>query len=249
MPAGATPQNADGAASPVPAQTTSGNNATREQNDADLTVPSNVQVLGLHTTNPVISYQDQVYSCTWVDMIGTNMLFTQPGASEDVEPVVSTDDCDLLGMSTIKLLGHRTIMKKSSRKRGRPEDDGEGDDSQTLDVADTQPQVVGRSLGTLTGYNSHKNVQIKRQAAFLGKLAEIKDKRGHQDTVRTYVDEKIASHAPWKFSKSQAIEIDDLNRRVGRGEAEALERLRTIYSQFKEDDNAMEPNPEKMHPD
>ena len=230
------PPNADGTGSPGSVQQTPGTDDVRPQDDTETTTRSNVQVLDLHTTNPIISYQDQAYSCTWVDMIGTNLFFTQTGASEELEPVISTDDCDLLGMSTIKLLGHRTIMKKSSKKRTRSE--GEGD---------AQLNLPGRSLGELTNNNASKNIQIKNQATFLEKLMDIKKTRGHQDIVRTYVDEHtVAKDAP-KFSEAQSIEIDELNRRVVRGDGEALERLQTIYSQLEEDEEdgdnaAMEPN-------
>jgi hypothetical protein len=238
---GAQPQNEDGSASPEPAQQTLGQEIVPEQDAADLIVPSHVQVLDLHTTNPIISYQDHVYSCAWVDLIGTNMFFAQPGMSEDVHPLVSTDDYELLGTSTIKLLGHRANIQKSLKKRARPDDDGDD----RFEIADTQQNPEGRSLGTLIRTNAKKNVQIKKQATFLEKLMEIKDKRGHQDTVRTYVDETIASSEQSKLSKSQCIEIDHLNRRVVRGDAEALESLQKIYSQLDgdgNDDNAMEPS-------
>ncbi|KEF52216.1 uncharacterized protein A1O9_11843 [Exophiala aquamarina CBS 119918] len=240
-------EDGDGSVSPEP-QTqqptpTPGQEGTAEpeQDDTDLNAPSNVQVLDLHTSNPIISYQDQVYSCSWVDMIGTNMFFTQPGVSGDIvqPPLLSTDDFDLLGTSTIKLLGYRAHMKKSSKKRARPED------------AETQQQAPeGRSLGTLTRSNPKKNAQIKRQATFLEKLMEIKDRRGHQDSVRTYVDEKIASQELSKLSETQRTEMDALNRRVVRGDADALERLEKIYSQLDDvagdfsGDNAMEPQPQ-----
>ncbi|KAK5050633.1 hypothetical protein LTR84_003915 [Exophiala bonariae] len=231
------PQNPHGTASPGSAQQTPVNDDVREQNDVQTTIPVSFQALGLHSTNPIISYQDQVYSCTWVDMIGTNMFFTQPGASEDIQPALSTDDCDLLGVSTIKLLGHRTIMKKNPKKRARAEDDEEG-------------HLAGRSLGELTHNSAAKNVQIKNQATFLEKLMDIKSQRGHQDMVRTYVDEKTAAKESPQFSQAQSIEIDELNRRVVRGDGAALERLQKIYSQLEEDDGdhgnnaAMEPSHE-----
>lgn len=240
----AQPLNEDGSASPEPAQQTLGQDVVPEQDDADLIVPSRVQVLDLHTNNPIISYQDHVYSCAWVDLIGTNMFFVPPGVSEDVPPLVSTDDYELLGTSTIKLLGHRANIQKSLKKRARPEDDSD----QRFEIADAQQNPAGRSLGTLIRTNAKKNVQIKKQATFLQKLMGIKDKRGHQDTVRTYVDETIASSEQSKLSESQCIEIDQLNRRVVQGDAEALESLQKIYSQLEGDvdadgeGDAMEPS-------
>lgn len=258
----ANPRLEDGSASPEPQaqQPRLGSESLaereQEQDDADLNALSNVQVLDLHTRNPIISYQDHVYSCSWVDMIGTNMFFTQPGISEDygVQPLLSTDEFDLLGTSTIKLVGHRAYMKKSSKKRARPEDDGEDYTNNAERAELPQQDPEGRSLGTLTRSNPKKNAQIKRQAAFLEKLMEIKDKRGHQDSVRAYVDEKIASHEQSKLSETQRTEIDELNRRVVRGDGDALERLEKIYSQLDDDhrddgdgdvdDNAMEPQAE-----
>jgi len=259
----ARPQIEDGSASPEAQLQSQEPTPTptpgQERDDPGLNGPSNVQVLDLHTSNPIISYQDHVYSCSWVDMIGTNMFFTQPGMAEEynVQPVLSTDEFDLLGTSTIKLVGHRAHMKKSSKKRARPEDDGkENNNSNNVESAEPPRQdPEGRSLGTLTGTNPKRNARIKQQAKFLEKLIEIKDKRGHRDSVRAYVDDNIASHQPSKLSEAQRAEIDALNRRVVRGDGDALDRLEEIYSQLDDvhghrdigdvGDNAMEP---QSHP-
>ena len=199
--------------------------------DAAFTNPSSIQVLDLHTSNPIVSYHDHLYSCTWTDMVGTNMFFVQPGFADEMQPLQSTEDFDLLGMSRIKLAGHRANVKK----RPRPK---EHIDNPTGDV---QAQQKGDNIDPGSRFNSSTDLEPerKRQANFLEQLMAIKQKRGEQDTVRTYVDEKIVSSKKSQFDEPLRAQVDELNRRVVQGDADAVKRLQEIYSGL--DDRAMEP--------
>ena len=64
---------------------------------------------------------------------------------------------------------------------------------------------------------------------------EIKRQRGETDIVRTYVDDQIASADPKKVHESHRLEIQALNARVVRGDANALARLQEVYSQPDEE--------------
>lgn len=208
-----------------------------EDDNGVLPLPSRVQILDLNTTNPIVSYMDQVYSCTWADMVGTNMFFTHPGASDVTETLQSTDDYDLIGTSRIKLVGDRANMAKKNqpKKRARVDDDDADEHS-----AGAEDAPLGRSLGGLRRSNPTINAQIKKQASFLNKLMEIKRQRGETDLVRTLVDEKIASADTARLHAARHDEIDELNRKVLKGDADALARLQEIYAQ--PDDKDTEPD-------
>ncbi|KAL2418058.1 hypothetical protein ABEF95_008533 [Exophiala dermatitidis] len=203
----------------------------RENEDDDNTgepeFSGNVQILDLDTSNPVVSYRDHVYSCTWTDMVGTNMFFTAPRrANHTAGTLQSTDNYDLIGMSRIKLVGNRATMTKKSkraqaenaREESLPADDGDGDEPD------------GRSLGDIHRTNPQHNMQMKKQAMFLEKLMDVKQRRGETDAVRAYVDDNIASADYQKLPQTVQPELGELNRRLVRGDGEALSRLQQIYS-------------------
>ena len=78
-------------------------------------------ILDLDSMNPIVAYKNQLYSCTWVDMIGTNMFFTPHEEASSLEPLKSTPHCDLIGTSRMKLVGRLAktskIQKKQNKKR------------------------------------------------------------------------------------------------------------------------------------
>jgi hypothetical protein len=75
-----------------------------------------LQILEGDSINPIVAYKGKFYSCTWHDMIGTNMFYSLPQ-----QGVGTTRDYDLLGTSRVKLVGQRAKVteKASSRKKQR----------------------------------------------------------------------------------------------------------------------------------
>lgn len=194
----------------------------------------NVQILDLHTTNPIMSYRNNIYSCSWVDTIGTNMFFTKHQETPLHEPEIATEDYDLLGTSRIKLVGHRANIapKPASKKRPYPEDTSRDE----IEPQTEQFVPAGRSLGTIKRTNPRINFEIKQQATFLEKLMDVKKARGESDTVRTFVDRHTIAAESKKKSEAMEVrrEIEELNRRVIHGDNEALVRLQVIYSHMEE---------------
>lgn len=191
------------------------------------------QFLGLNTTTPIVSYMDDIYTCTWTDLIGTNMFLTQPGLAESAQPLHSTADYDLIGKSRIKLVAQKAKVSKKDVVREKRRTDTDGEREKTIE-AEGSPK--GRSLGGFIRTNSIVNQQIKNQAAFLEKMMDIKRRRGERDIVRAYVDEKSTSHADTTLHETRHDEMDELSRKVVKGDAEALAKLREISSQLEHRD-------------
>ncbi|KAJ9613920.1 hypothetical protein H2200_002056 [Cladophialophora chaetospira] len=149
---------------------------TENDQGAPLHFPSRVQILDLSSVNPIVSYQGQVFGCTWADMVGTNMFFTQPGMSDDAETLRSTADYDLFGTSRIKLVGHRAKMtKKSAEESGL---NGESADQQPVESQDAEdPRDQAR----------------EKQISFLEKLKEIKRQRREADVVQTSLNQGMVT--------------------------------------------------------
>ena len=76
-----------------------------------------LQMLDLDTANPLVAYNDQVYDCSWTDMVGTNMFFDMPSGTSSARPWLSDKDLTLSGTSRIKLVGHRAKLSKADSQR------------------------------------------------------------------------------------------------------------------------------------
>jgi TFIIIC subunit triple barrel domain len=245
----ATPAASTPTPTPAPAETATGNATQRGVNgDIQPNTPAalrgtlleapapgtEIQVLELGSHNPVISYQNEIYSCTWSDMIGTNMFFSEHDEEMEADPLRSAEDYDLLGISRVKLIGRKAkLTDKPGRKETHP--------NAANDLRDEEIDVTsGKGFGTIRASNPMTNKELKKQAKFLENLMDAKRAKGQTDNVRTVYK---PSRAPRGGTGSGAIvqgeqassqEIEELNRRVVRGDADALRRLQIIYSEPEE---------------
>ena len=179
-----------------------------------------IQILDLHTSNPIVSHEGQVFSCTWTDTIGTTMFFSQPRDTSLYDPEISTNDFDMIGMTRVKLVGRETKVTPIPQNVREK-------------VPDANPERPGQSLGTIKRSNAKVNADLRKQANFLEQLMNIKKNRGEEDNVHMVMNNKIAkslADGKLKFNtQRRGEEIEGLNRKVVRGDAEALRKLEQIY--------------------
>lgn len=182
-----------------------------------------LQLLDLHTGNPIVSYQGNIFSCSWTDMIGTTMFFSDHRDTPLYDPELVTDELDMMGTSRIKLVGH--LAKTTPIKQ--PVQGDEPGSSTAIDVDS------GVSLGGIRSSNAKRNADLRKQANFLEQLMNVKKNRGEEDNVRIVMNSKIAAvEAAGKLhlnTQRRGEEIEELNKKVVRGDAEALRKLEQIY--------------------
>ena len=188
-----------------------------------------IQILGLHTCNPIVSYCNQIFSCNWADQIGTELIFAHPDAHMDTSntgqplaaPLLQGPSFELLAANSVKILGHKS------------------------NIASANPAVVaeaqaGASTGVATPVSAdgaqsvpRRAVQPTHQANFLARLQSIKAARGETDTVPTTfstrrnvnVAERLGA---WARTEAQLAEIHALNDRARKGDPEAIAALEQI---------------------
>lgn len=226
-----------------------------DTNDAQATTGDDMQILEFHSHNPIISFRNKIYSCTWSDMVGTNMFFSQHDEAYPIEPLEATEHYDLIGTSRIKLVGHQAKLtpKQAGKKRGRPPNE-DGRTAGVMQNEDSYQEVEnaapGRSLGEIRYTNPKVNADVKKQARFLERLMDIKRAKGETDNVRTFVNwqAKSANKQPKAQHDKDVLhaEIEQLNRRVVRGDADALSRLQEIYSQLDDETGAGQLSPSSL---
>lgn len=212
-----------------------------------------IQILDPASLNPIISYRGQYFTCTWSDMIGTNMFFTQP--SEELpsgEPILRGAGFNLQGLSRIKLIAQKSkvVAQPGSKKRARATDGEQHSEAEQEGEA-----VGGKALGTLRSSNPTTNIEIRKQANFLERLMDIKRRKGENDNVRTAFPIGGAKHRVHRSTPTKAPvnsqastsrgnfakEIEQLNRRVVRGDRDALFRLEEIYEQMEDEQQGPRP--------
>lgn len=173
--------------------------------------PSNtdrLQILALHTLNPIISYQNQIFTCSWADLLGTELLFTSPQElvpSENDSVLARGRDFDLIAANSVKILGRKANLISSSG----------------VTVSEPTTTTGGSSAGTTN------------QARFLDRLSAIKQDRGETDTVRTVFSTRRSQNITnpedrlrgWARTEEQMLEIQRLQDAVLRGDSQALGAL------------------------
>lgn len=204
-----------------------------------------LHILDFHTNNPIVSYRGQVYSCEWVDTIGTTMFFSKPGEIPLYDADIQTKDFDMVGLTRIKLVGRQTKITPIETSK-----------DQSAGKGVTVVENPGHSLGTIKRGNAKLNSDLRKQANFLEQLMNIKKNRGELDNVHVVMNSKISqSIAEDKLkaiTQRRGEQIDELNRKVVRGDAEALKKLEQIYSgrypEESEEEEELEDNTPNVRP-
>lgn len=138
-----------------------------------------VQVVGLHTTNPLVMYNGQLLSCQWTSSVGTDMFFVKPdpNVSGSSQPLRSLPALDLLALGSAKLVA----------KVGRlqPRDnlfDNTNDSHSSTEVAEPLSSAPVMSTGSSLSEAEHKHPALNNTrpapTSFLARLNQAKIKRG-----------------------------------------------------------------------
>lgn len=175
-----------------------------------------LQILALHTPNPIVSYRNQIFTCSWADLLGTELLFTSPEelvSSEDASSsVLRGRDFDLIAANSVKILGRKANLISSSGVTV----------SEPLTPSATGTSTTSTATGTTN------------QARFLERLAAIKQDRGETDPVRTVFSTRRSQNTTnnpedrlrgWARTEEQMLEIQRLQDAALRGDSRALAAL------------------------
>lgn len=184
-----------------------------------------IQLLGLHTCNPIVSYQNQIFSCSWADQIGTELVFTHPDAVPDTDypPLCQGPSFELLAANSVKILGRKANIISSSGPRLALDNANTPNSIPTdMDPSSTLPaDPAGMTIRPDT--STH-------QSNFIQRLQNMKTAQGESDTVRTTMSTRRNVNFAdrlnaWARTEAQVAEIASLNQRAADGDEEALDIL------------------------
>lgn len=186
----------------------------QDHNDQEQESQSRIQIMDLHSPNPIVSYGNQMFSCSWADMIGTELMFTRSSEREpsSTPPLWRNeeDGSELLCANRVRIVGQKANLISSS-----------GGQSQS---------VFGEDLGDAS------RIAMSNQARFLARLAKAKHSRGETDAVRTVFplkksqiqEEKIAG---WNRVEAAVAEAERLNKLALEGDGDAMRALEQMYAE------------------
>lgn len=153
-----------------------------------------ISILDLHSDNPMMSYNNSVFSCQWATNVGTELLFMAHDRDSKL-PILRklAGGVDLLAASSARLISNPVHLEARKRKRSP---DREYERGSNL-----------RAKQRLFPVGHQANDRRKDQATFLENLMNVKDDKGEEDDV-TVVVEKRLSQRKWKIRNKEIREAE-----------------------------------------
>lgn len=198
-----------------------------DEEDQDAPEDHRIQILDLHTPNPIISYRNHIYDCRWTSTIGTDLLITASKPNSNFPKLVQEDGFDILAASSIKIVGQSAqLVPKPDARVSR-------------NAASDEPLSQEADEGVVkipVGIASSKARQ--NQARFLERLITVKKAKGEQDAVTVH-SQKRMTNSGWRVRQNQRreeeqAEMEHLKRLAADGDETASLRLKEMEARADE---------------
>ncbi|KAI5211423.1 hypothetical protein AUEXF2481DRAFT_197824 [Aureobasidium subglaciale EXF-2481] len=193
--------------------------------DADTTT-ERMQIVGLHDRNPIISYNNAIYSCQWATDLATQIFLTPPPSDFDPDYVAlrSTPSYDVLGTSAARVVAIPASIQP--RVAAVPNAAKAATTSAETTYTTAEGDVIEHTTaqGLRISLPSTASAQRTSQAKFLEALSAIKSRRGDQDAVP--VTNIKVYHPPEGWEEERADYIEKESARSKKDKAEAAARAK-----------------------
>ncbi|KAG5951866.1 hypothetical protein E4U53_002072 [Claviceps sorghi] len=139
-----------------------------QEDEGGSTEGEDIQILDLHSRNPLISYRGRLFEGKWAEVIGTEAILAPRDASDPLPALRNlAGDIDLLAASSSRILTTEKIVKPKE-----PEQD-------TL-------APIKKEWNIRIPVGKDKTGERAEQTSFLENLIALKMKRGDKDQVTVY---------------------------------------------------------------
>ncbi|PVI00122.1 hypothetical protein DM02DRAFT_410763 [Periconia macrospinosa] len=140
-----------------------------------------IQLIGLHTPNPLIMYNGQLLSCHWASAIGTDFLFTNSDSETigDGKPLRSLPDVDLIATSSARLVARVGQLRPKDEVVEKM--DKERQEEQHEEFSVPNPNASDESMDARADTDASQDRRAAGDPApsnFLARLNAAKAKRG-----------------------------------------------------------------------
>ena len=146
-----------------------------------------IQILDLHSSNPIISYQGQIYSCEWTSTIGTDILLS--ASDPDFPHPVLKDEAgvSIIAATGIKLFGRPIELTPRSNASAGNEQTPPTNSAPTDSTAVAENAPAPETPVKITiPPNLTATKGREKQAKFLERLIAIKAAKAEKDEVTVH---------------------------------------------------------------
>lgn len=173
-------------------------NLEQVEEDTPLPGPNDrIQILDLHTQNPLISYRNQLYSCEWTSTLGTDILLTAPNPDFPHPVLREKPDVSVLATSSVKLMGRPAqLVSRLRAEEAQPSTTPAAD----TPLASAQPTNPDNPTPVKIPLGATPTRARQNQANFLERLMAIKAKKGEKDSVTVYT-QKVNQGTGWRSQR------------------------------------------------
>ncbi|PSK46414.1 hypothetical protein B9Z65_5382 [Elsinoe australis] len=202
---------------------------------SDPTAPSSeqstLQILDLHTRNPLITYNSQFYTCHWATDIGTSLYITPPLTTHTnlYPPLRSFSSFELLAKTRARLVAVPARLKPNIAPLATPLPPIQ--DPFSTPGTFTPETVENFTLSTAEGdtieYAPSGQLKIhipanaseakKSQAAFLERWSELKAKKGWKDPIPVKAMKNYRVPDDWEDERKRWAEVEQREGILGLG--------------------------------
>ncbi len=181
-----------------------------------------IQILDFHSPNPIISYQNQIYSCEWTSTIGTDILLTTPEPNDRHPVLRQGPGVSVLAATSLKLSGRPVQLDSrqptSSETQSNDHKSAPDSSSQPNKISDGKQVTSVKIPDGLTPNRARQN-----QANFLQRFIAAKAVKGETDEVTVYAQRtnqgsgwRSQQHAVAERRASEAVEDRELEEGIRR---------------------------------
>ncbi|KAL2039795.1 hypothetical protein N7G274_007654 [Stereocaulon virgatum] len=141
-----------------------------------------IQILDLHSANPIISYQNQIYSCEWTSTVGTDLLLTTTDPDFTHPILREMSGVSVLAATNIKLFARPVHLASRRNVPTQAELQDQMPVLENLSQAEEEPQ----STTIIIPPNLAPSRARLDQASFLERLMAAKAARDEKDQVTVF---------------------------------------------------------------
>ncbi|EME81326.1 uncharacterized protein MYCFIDRAFT_81394 [Pseudocercospora fijiensis CIRAD86] len=204
---------------------------------------SQLQILDLHTTNPLVKLDEGVYSCCWSTDLGTQFHIAQAGHIPN--PRRAGHVLDIVGLSQARLTGKPgSLTVKNATGEGQHDattpdlgntmDDEPGSADESNPVEDTHvPQSSHYGQPLVIPREDCRTPTAVQQASFLERLSQIKLKKGENDPVPIYSVKIHREPANKAELKRQALDADAEKKKIAKSSERPSKRRKRLTAAEK----------------
>lgn len=135
-----------------------------------------MQIMELHSPNPLVSYRGMVFRGSWAENIGTEMVFARHEPQSGLQVLRNLpEDIDLLSASSTRINFKEVKLEVRGQETSHKQTDREWEEAAT--------ERYRENGGIYVHVGSDKHGYRRPQANFLEDLTALKRKRGEPDAV------------------------------------------------------------------